>query len=91
MTIPARAFTSDTEFQAAFPHVPTDDQRTLMSQTWSETSVNQDGTNAVVGMFGNDDGYYFYMEFEPNQADEWWDPRATGELKFTMLFQMGET
>ena len=62
-----------------------------MAQTWSETSVNHDGTNAVVGMFGSDEGYFFYMEFEPNQDDEWWDPSCCSEKIFAMLFQMGET
>ena len=52
---------------------PTSDQQALMNQTFSVTNVNESGVNGVIGMFGQNDNYYFYMQFEAENSDEWWD------------------
>ena len=56
-----------------------------MNQAWSETSVNNSGNLGVIGMFGQDDKYYFYFQFSPAADDKWYDG-ATTSKKFRLLF-----
>ena len=66
------------------------EQLDLMNLAFEETSITQDNVAGVVGMFGQDDGYYFYMNFQPADDDQWYDGSVI-EKNFRILFQMGDT
>ena len=70
--------------------VPDAAQQALMLTTWTATGVTTDNTVGKVGMFGTNDAYYFYMKFNANSSDAWWDA-AVANKTFRMMFQMGNT
>ena len=67
---------------------PTSDQLTLMDKEWSQTSVTE--ANGTIGMYGQDNAYYFYHYFQPENDDEWWDGTVL-EKNFRVIYQMGDT
>ena len=69
---------------------PTADQQLLMSQTWESTSITETSTTGTIGMYGQNDVYYFYHTFQPSNDDEWWDAQ-TLEKDFRVIYQMGNT
>ena len=55
-------------------------QLDLMNTTWQETSITETNINGTVGMWGKkatedgaNDEYYFYMQFQPDNDDAWWE------------------
>lgn len=69
---------------------PTSDQVTLMKNDWQQTSVTEDNTSGTIGMFGENDRYYFYMKITVNSGDLW-QQALTQNKEFMMIFQMGDT
>ena len=68
--------------------IPTSDQTVLMDKEWSQTSVTE--VDGIIGMYGQDNAYYFYHEFQPENDDEWWDGSVL-EKNFRVIYQMGDT
>ena len=56
-----------------------------MNQAFTVTNVNESDINGVIGMYGQDNNYYFYMQFEAENADEWWDGSIMTK-NFRLLF-----
>ena len=68
--------------------VPTADQVAMMLTTFEESEITE--SPGTIGMFGQDNDYYFYMTFEAYQSDQWWS--ASVQVKtFRLLFQMGDS
>ena len=51
---------------------PTESQIGPMNTSWSTTDVNQNHVPGTIGMYGNNENYYFYFNFRANDADAWW-------------------
>ena len=68
---------------------PTEAQIGPMNTSWSTTDVNQNHVPGTIGMYGNAESYYFYMNFRANDADAWWTT-ATNK-NFVLLFQDGKS
>ena len=56
-----------------------------MTADWSQTSITASDTTGNIGMFGNEDNYYFHMDFEADSDDEWWDG-TTLQKYFRVIF-----
>ena len=69
---------------------PTADQKLLMTATWEQSSITESSTTGTIGMYGQDDVYYFYHTFQPANDDEWWNAQ-TLEKDFRVIYQMGNT
>ena len=71
----------------SFAVYPDNGHRFLMDSVWTYANIVEPNTYGTVGCYGQDDVYYFYMEFVALNSDEWW----LSTRNFVMLFQMGES
>ena len=67
---------------------PSEAARELMKQNWEQTSVTSD--NGTIGMFGTNEKYYFFMKYEAESSELWYQG-STQEKDYILLFQMGDT
>ena len=51
--------------------VPSAAQTNLMNEAWSQTNINDANTPGTIGMYGEAEKYYFYMQFVANSSDNW--------------------
>ena len=61
----------------------------MMNYSWQESQITETGVSGTIGMFGQsdssgNDAYYFYMEFRPDNDDEWWT--VATDKYFRVLF-----
>ena len=75
---------------SAITYWPTVDQMALMDQLFEPTSITASDTKGTIGMYGENDKYYFYMAFTADEDDEWWTSQVVSK-NFRVIFQMGNT
>lgn len=61
-----------------------------MNYNWEETSITEPAQKGIIGMFGEGDSYYFFMNFMPMKDDQW-ENGSIQTRNFRVLFQMGGT
>lgn len=65
---------TDSVEAATFDKCPGSYDAGKMNNSWYATKIVEDDTTGWIGMYADTDAdkYYFYMQFQPNNDDEWW-------------------